>query len=96
MTASLNTQMQAAVLESAGSIRIASRPVPELKPGMVIGRDLKTAENVVLLAIGQVLSTGLIQRIQRFEEREGTPVTLWVRGSAAPAKAPAKATSAAR
>ncbi|MDD0810972.1 response regulator [Curvibacter sp. RS43] len=68
----------------------------ELKPGMVIGRDLKTAENVVLLAIGQVLSTGLIQRIQRFEEREGTPVTLWVRDSAAPAKAPAKATSAAR
>ena len=38
MTASLNTQMQAAVLESAGSIRIASRPVPELKPGMVLLR----------------------------------------------------------
>jgi response regulator RpfG family c-di-GMP phosphodiesterase len=63
----------------------------ELKPGMVIGRDLKTAENVVLLAIGQVLSTGLIQRIQRFEEREGVPVSLWVRdGPPAKAAAPAR------
>jgi len=55
----------------------------ELKPGMVIGRDLKTAENVVLLAAGQVLSTGLVQRIQRFEEREGSPVVLWVRDTSA-------------
>ena len=63
-------------------------PAKNLKPGMVIGRDLKTAENVVLLASGQVLSTGLIQRIQRFEEREGIPVVLFIRAGApmSPAK----------
>jgi response regulator RpfG family c-di-GMP phosphodiesterase len=70
-------------------------PAKDLKPGMVIGRDLKTAENVSLLAAGQVLSEGLIQRIQRFEEREGIPVVLMVRDKAAPAKpgAPVKATA---
>jgi len=73
----------------------------ELKPGMVIGRDLKTAENVVLLAVGQVLSAGLIQRIQRYEEREASPITLWVRNGqpgkpVAPAAGRATATAAAR
>lgn len=71
----------------------------KLNPGMVVGRDLKTAENVVLLAVGQVLSAGLIQRIQRFEEREGVPVTLWVRDgqpAKAGAPAPGRATAPAR
>ena len=69
----------------------------ELKPGMVIGRDLKTAENVVLLAVGQVLSAGLIQRIQRYEEREGSPVILWIRdGQPSKAAAPGRAAPSAR
>lgn len=69
----------------------------ELKPGMVIGRDLKTAENVVLLAVGQVLSAGLIQRIQRYEEREGSPVILWIRnGQPSKAAAPGRAVPSAR
>lgn len=69
----------------------------ELKPGMVIGRDLKTAENVVLLAVGQVLSAGLIQRIQRYEEREGSPVILWIRdGQPSKAAAPGRAAPGAR
>ena len=69
----------------------------ELKPGMVIGRDLKTAENVVLLAVGQVLSAGLIQRIQRYEEREGSPVILWIRdGQPSKAAAPGRTAPNAR
>ncbi len=38
MTASLNTHMQAAVLNSAKTITLQTRPIPELKPGMVLLR----------------------------------------------------------
>lgn len=76
--------------EQPTQVPIIEVAAKDLKPGMVIGRDLKTAENVVLLASGQVLSAGLIQRILRYEEREGGGLSLWVRNTSAKGPAPAR------
>ena len=50
-----------------------------LLPGMVLGKDLTTPEGVVLLAAGQKLTQGLIERIRRYEQSEGRPLDLMVR-----------------
>ena len=50
-----------------------------LVPGMVLGKDLTTPEGVVLLAAGQKLTQGLIERIRRYEQSEGRPLDLMVR-----------------
>lgn len=53
-----------------------------LAPGMVLGKDLTTPEGVVLLAAGQKLTQGLIDRIRRYEQSEGRPLDLAVREAA--------------
>jgi len=67
----------------------ADRPPPrslapaQLSAGMVLARDLVSAEGVVLLTAGQRLTEDLIQRIRRHEARGDQSVVLWI--DAAPA-----------
>ncbi|HEY9027583.1 MAG TPA: HD domain-containing phosphohydrolase, partial [Burkholderiaceae bacterium] len=44
-------------------------PVDVLKPGMVLARDIRSREGVVLLAAEQVLSGDLIQRLRTYSAR---------------------------
>jgi response regulator RpfG family c-di-GMP phosphodiesterase len=49
----------------------------DLVTGMVLARDLVSAEGVVLLASGQRLTDDLIRRIKVYEKREGIQLVLW-------------------
>ncbi|HEV8312500.1 MAG TPA: HD domain-containing phosphohydrolase [Burkholderiaceae bacterium] len=53
----------------------------QLEPGMVLARDLVSAEGVVLLAADHVLTADLIQRICGYERREGLQLLLHVRAA---------------
>jgi response regulator RpfG family c-di-GMP phosphodiesterase len=46
-------------------------PIDQLKPGMALGRDLRSREGVVLLAADHVLTADLIQRIGAHATRHG-------------------------
>lgn len=58
-------------------------PIPtrtgDLKPGMVLGRELVSREGVMLLASDQVLTTDLIRLIRQHERRDGQAVLLYIR-----------------
>jgi hypothetical protein len=66
-----NTQFEASVVDAFLDITRAPEgpppfvelPVHKLKPGMVLARDLRSREGMVLLVAEHVLSTDLIQRI---------------------------------
>lgn len=51
----------------------------ELKPGMVIARDLVSRDGVLLLAADYLLDANLIRQIQDFEASEGTRLTVYIR-----------------
>lgn len=61
----------------------AAPPTPtstaELRPGMVLARELVSAEGVMLLAAGQVLNADLIQRVRHYERRDGLTLVLHVK-----------------
>ncbi|APX95106.1 two-component system response regulator [Halomonas sp. 1513] len=50
-----------------------------VEPGMVLVRDLHSDAGMLLLNEGKELSTGLIEKLMRFEESEDTRYTLLVR-----------------
>lgn len=59
--------------------------VEQLKPGMVLARDLRSREGMVLLAADHVLSGDLIQRVVAYANRHGLDLVIAVQtGSIAP------------
>lgn len=58
-------------------------PVPkttgELVPGMVLAKELVSAEGVVLLAAGQALNLDLIERIRAYERRDELSLVLMIK-----------------
>ena len=54
-------------------------PVDALKPGMVLGRELHSAEGVMLLAVEHVLTADLIQRIRAHALRCAEPLVFHIR-----------------
>ena len=57
----------------------------ELRPGMVLCKDLVSPQGVLLLSADHVLTADLIQRIQQLEKRLGFTVELPIRHDATPA-----------
>ena len=53
-------------------------PVEQLKPGMVLARDLRSREGMVLLAADHALSADLIQRIVAYAGRHGLSLVIAV------------------
>ena len=51
----------------------------QLKPGMVLSRDLYSAARFLLLAKGRKLDPGIIKHIRHFEQTEGKAVTVYIR-----------------
>lgn len=50
----------------------------QLKPGMVLSRDLYSSEQFLLLAKGRKLDPLIIQHVCRFERAEGKPITAYI------------------
>lgn len=71
----LQTLLHAA---AAPAPRLVAKVVAELEPGMVLGRELVSADGVVLITAEQVLTADLIARLHRYAQRNGTDPTLWV------------------
>jgi response regulator RpfG family c-di-GMP phosphodiesterase len=61
---------------------VAVRPVPvdQLRAGMVLAAELRSPEGVLLLAADQVLSAGVVERLQALARRDGLALVLQVRG----------------
>lgn len=57
-----------------------------LRPGMVLARDLISSDGALLLAVNYMLDENLIRQIQDYERGEGTRITLYVRPQRAPLK----------
>jgi PAS domain S-box-containing protein len=51
----------------------------DLKPGMVIARDLISKDNFLLLSADHVLDQRLIEKIMAFERSAGVHMTVWVK-----------------
>jgi hypothetical protein len=54
-------------------------PVADLKPGMVLSRDLMTRDGVLLLAADYVLEANLIRQIRDYAGADGGAVSVFVR-----------------
>lgn len=63
-------------------------PIDQLKPGMVLARDLRSRDGVVLLAVDHVLSADLIQRIGAHATRHNLALLIAVRTPRAAAMPP--------
>lgn len=63
-------------VERAAEIAI---PVADLKPGMVLSRDLITRDGVLLLATDYVLDANLIRQIRDYAEADGGAVSVFIR-----------------
>lgn len=50
----------------------------QLKPGMVMARDLATQEGMLLLSKGNILSAGMIAQLINYEESEKKVLTIYV------------------
>ena len=61
--------------------------VEQLKPGMVLARDLRSHEGMVLLAADHALSADLIQRIVAYASRHGLSLLIAVQAGSAAAHA---------
>ncbi|WP_228896841.1 hypothetical protein [Acidovorax sp. Leaf73] len=48
----------------------------QLRPGMVLARDLLTSEGAVLLAVDHMLTEDLIRRLRMREARDGSELVL--------------------
>lgn len=71
--------LQVTQVETPRTLKLQAVSTEELTPGMVLGKDFTTPEGVVLLAAGQKLTQGLVDRIRRYEQSEGRPLDLQVR-----------------
>jgi len=74
----LHTELRAAPAAGAPPVAVRSEA---LLPGMVLARPLTSPDGVVLLAAGHELTADLIQRVRRYEARDGVAVVLHVRAS---------------
>jgi len=74
--------LQVTQVETPRTIKLQAIATDGLLPGMVLGKDLTTPEGVVLLAAGQKLTQGLVDRIRRYEQSEGRSLDLMVREAA--------------
>lgn len=74
--------LQVTQVETPRTTKLQAIATDGLAPGMVLGKDLTTPEGVVLLAAGQKLTQGLVDRIRRYEQSEGRPLDLMVREAA--------------
>ena len=59
--------------------------VAQLKPGMVLSRDLLSAEGALLLSTDHVLSERMLKQLAEFEHRSGAELQLFIRSGAADA-----------
>lgn len=57
--------------------------ITQLKPGMVLSRDLLSAEGALLLSTDHVLSERMLKQLTEFEHRAGTELQLFIRSGAA-------------
>ena len=66
--------------------------VPQLKVGMVLAEDVHTESGMMLVAAGQEVTCGLLERIANFHRASGLKEPLWIRNpelsDAEPAEAP--------
>ena len=62
--------------ETVKTAKLRQFAAEALQPGMVLGKDLKTPEGIVLLASGQKLTPGLVERIQRYSLSENRKIEL--------------------
>lgn len=60
-------------------VRIEPVGADNLKPGMVLGKDLLSKEGVMLLSAGHVLTADMISRIRKYAMTEGLELTLDIR-----------------
>ena len=82
-----NSQFDAAVVDAFLEVTRVPEPPPtcielpvgQLKPGMVLARDLRSREGVVLLVVDHVLSADLIQRIGAYATRHNLALLIAVR-----------------
>lgn len=60
--------------------RVMDQPMlsAQLKPGMVMARDLATQEGMLLLSKGNILSAGMIAQLINYEESEKKALTIYV------------------
>lgn len=60
--------------------RVMDQPMlsAQLKPGMVMARDLATQEGMLLLSKGNILSAGMIAQLINYEELEEKALTIYV------------------
>lgn len=90
VTALLQVLAEHAAREQAG-VQIDVR---DLKPGMVLSRDLTSPQGAILLAAGYVFDARIIRQVCDFANREGLRLTLHVRREAPPNPAPTTAPAA--
>jgi response regulator RpfG family c-di-GMP phosphodiesterase len=77
-------QVVDAFLAVTGRVEVAqtaeiSVPVADLKPGMVLSRDLMTRDGVLLLATDYVLEPNLIRQIRDYAASDGGAVSVFIR-----------------
>ena len=53
--------------------------VDQLKPGMVLSRDLTHHDGYLLLARDHAVDAGVITELKRLEEADRAPLTLYIR-----------------
>lgn len=58
--------------------------VRDLRPGMVLARDLVSSRGAILLAAGYVFDERVVKQVGDFSAREGVRLTLWVRKNSIP------------
>ena len=59
--------------------------VAQLKPGMVLSRDLMSAEGALLLSADHVLTERMLKQLAEFERRANSELQLFVKSGAADA-----------
>lgn len=73
-----------AVLADADAAAVADRLIDarDLRPGMVLSRDLLSPRGAILLAAGHVFDAALVRQVGDFAQRENLRLNLYVRQDA--------------
>ena len=61
-------------------------PALDLAPGMVLARDLVSAQGTLLLAAGYVFDARVVRQVREYAQREGAKLTLYVKKDLQPAR----------
>jgi hypothetical protein len=72
----------------ADEIADVAMGVAQLKPGMVLSRDLLSAEGTLLLSADHVLSDRMLKQLAEYERRAATQLQLFVKSGASDAPHP--------